>query len=82
MVNFLHLELLSDCREQAVTLEEPVTAPQSLLQHTRTFCGRQVPNYPGPSVVTSSSNLMSVHYLNTALTAPQTNGYKVDFLLI
>ena len=45
---------------------------------SKRFCGLTVPNYPGPSVITSSSNSMVLSYNLPAESIVQGHGFQVE----
>ena len=47
---------------------------------SKRFCGLTVPNYPGPSVITSSSNSMVLSYNLPAESIVQGHGFQVEKL--
>ena len=51
-----------------------------LCSGSKRFCGLTVPNYPGPSVITSSSNSMVLSYNLPAESIVQGHGFQVEKL--
>ena len=70
-VNFLDMDIWnhdeSSCLSDYLLLtEDSVSSSNYLLQKDRKFCGQQLPNYPGPSMIVSGINnctMVSIFYI-------------------
>ena len=83
LVNFHQLDMTPPtetgrCSTQSVSLEEQQHIHYSVLAHRTSFCGSQVPNYPGPSTLTSSTNEIDIRYRTDGEIVQRGFGYKVS----
>ena len=82
MVNFKEVDMVPrsstmGCHQQAVTLEdEGPIKPYSMLESSTSYCGQMMPNFPGPSVLTSSSNRLNIRYTTHTEKLQRGQGYK------
>jgi len=79
-VNFLEMALPSTDPHQGceswVSLEETGTHLSSVIASQK-YCGKNLPNYPGPSVFTAGANSLFVHYNIDEESLNHAQGFKI-----
>ena len=83
LVNFKKIDMVAksssgmNCHQQKVMLAEDTecSTPYSLIKGNQSFCGQLVPNFPGPSALTSSSNHLDIHYTTSSEKMQRGAGY-------